>query len=98
MAVAVAEDERGCSHKLISSNEGNYARPDVRELAPPQANEIIVDGPHHAEANIVSFLKSNDWTLKSIGATRRVCLQCQVAIGWYGVKPITRLKPPPKGK
>ena len=97
VAVAVAEDEQGCCHKLISSNEGNYVRPDVRQLAPPRFDEILIDGlPNaHAEQNIISFLISNDWKLKSIGASRPICANCQIAIGWYGVRPITCLKTAP---
>ncbi len=92
MAVAVAQDPRGCGRKLISSNEGDYVRPDVLQLARPRPDEIIVPGMHHAEQNIVSFVKSNDWRLRSIGATRPICPACQIAIGWCRVRPITRVK------
>ena len=94
VAVAVAEDAHGCSRKLISSNEGNYTRPDVKMLAPPRADEFLVDGFQHAERNIVSFVMSNGWQLKSIGATRAVCTECQIAIGLYKIRAVTIEKQP----
>jgi hypothetical protein len=94
VAVAVAEDAHGSSHKLISSNEGNYTRPDVKTLAPPRADEFLVDGFQHAERNIVSFVMSNGGQLKSIGATRGVCAECQNAIGLYKIRAVTIEKEP----
>jgi hypothetical protein len=94
VAVAVAEDAHGCSHKLISSNEGNTWRPDVRHLAPVRPDETLVDGFQHAERNIVSFVKSNGWILKSIGATIPVCPECQIAIGLYKIRAVTIEKEP----
>ena len=94
MAVAVAEDQRGWWHKLISSNEGDYVRPDVKQLAPARADETLLDGlPHsHAEQNIMSFVKTNDWKLKSIGSTRYICSECRIAIGRCGLRPIEPMK------
>jgi hypothetical protein len=95
MAVGIADDAEGTSHKLISANEGNYLRGDVRLLAPPQADEIVIDGYHHAELNIVSFVMSVDWKLRSLASTRSVCLACRAAAGSYGVRPLTIEKQAP---
>jgi hypothetical protein len=89
IAVAVAEDPDGNGHKLISSNEGNYLRPDVKHLAPVKGDEMLVDGFQHAERNIVSFVMSNGWRLDSIGATRAVCIPCQQAISLYKIRAVT---------
>jgi len=102
IAVAVAEDKNGSSHKLISSSEGAQTggkmRPDVQHLAPPQADETIVDGFQHAERNIVSFVMSNGWTLKSIGVTMPVCAECQIAIGLYEIRAVTIEREPIQAK
>jgi hypothetical protein len=89
IAVAVADDPDGCSHKLISSNEGNYQRPEVVYMAPARPDEILIDGFQHAERNIVSFVKSNGWKLTAIGATRPICQDCMAAIEECDVEPIT---------
>jgi hypothetical protein len=97
MAAAVAEDERGCSHKLISSSHGDEVRASVQTLAPQALAPIypdevpIVDGDGHAEMNIINSLRQKNWQLKALGATRRICRACEAAIRSYGVEPITRL-------
>jgi hypothetical protein len=96
MAVAVAADDKGCEHKLISGSEGDYLRPDVQAAAPPRAGEFVVDGFDHAERNIVSAVKSSpgwDLTGKPIGATRDICCICKAAIDSVGALAVTRVKP-----
>ncbi|MHB8268016.1 hypothetical protein [Bradyrhizobium sp.] len=86
MAVAVAKDSQDCDHKIISGNEGSYLRPDVRQLAPPRADETVADGFDHAERNIITAAKSSGLHLtgQPIGATRLICCECQIAVRQVG--------------
>jgi hypothetical protein len=83
LAVAVAKDKNGCSHKLVALNR--YKRPpeEVNLEAPVLPDEIPVNGLSHAEVNIVRVVQFLSWQLGYIGATRVVCDTCQRYIWTY---------------
>ncbi|MBK8208246.1 MAG: RHS repeat-associated core domain-containing protein [Planctomycetes bacterium] len=78
MAVGVVEAPNGLRSVLVGTSEPRgYLRPGV-ELKP---GEFVVPGTGHAEANIVAHANRCGFRVISIGATKRVCPNCQEVIG-----------------
>jgi hypothetical protein len=80
MAVAVVEDESGKRFTLIGTSEKRTRTPYVRPGVVIQSGETVVTGVGDAEANIVAHAKKNNLKVIAIGATKKICSDCEAAI------------------
>jgi filamentous hemagglutinin len=77
MAVAVVEDSQGVPSVVVATSEPRgYLRPGVT-LKP---GEAMVAGTGHAEANIIAHARLFNLRVIDIGATRPICMACQILI------------------
>ena len=91
MSVGLAEDVNGEQQVLIGTSEPNgYLRPGVTL----NSGEILVSGTGHAEENVVNYAQQNGLSLFEVGATRPICLACEVQINAAGANTVTPLKNP----
>lgn len=95
MGVAVVEDANGARSVLVGTSEPRgYLRPGV-EL---KSGERVVAGTGHAEADIVNYASANGFKVIDIGATRPVCVNCQIVIEPTGANISTSLKQLPRSE
>jgi hypothetical protein len=93
MGVAVVEDANGVRSVLVSTSE---PRGYLRRGVTLKPGETMVVGTGHAEADLVAYAKANNLKIVDVGATRRVCVPCQDALGPTGANISTPLRKRPK--
>jgi RHS repeat-associated protein len=91
IAVADAVDEQGNQVRVVGSSEPRLR---VAQRAMLKPGEIEAKGNGHAEVTVLDHLRVNNLSIRSIGASRPVCANCNVAIESFGIKAATPLKLP----
>ncbi|MGN8071584.1 hypothetical protein [Mucilaginibacter sp. 22184] len=91
IAVADAVDEQGNQIRVVGSSEPRLRAAQRAMLKP---GEVEAKGNGHAEVTVLDHLRVNNLSIRSIGASRPVCANCNVAIESFGIKAATPLKLP----
>lgn len=92
IAVGEATDESGNGVRIVGSSEQRL-RPAQR--AALQQGEVAATGAGHAEVTVINYALANNLKVKSVAASRPICMNCAFQIQANGIAAVSPLKAVP---